>query len=171
MSRAEQERLAALPYSYNFVGATAGKLPGGYHHVSVVEPIGRGRAVFDTAADRILSWGMHERAGLHVTATGPAAPDVLAVVRISLGPVTLAAPVRVVTAAHEETRAGFAYGTLPGHPEAGEESFHVELLPDETVVATVKAFSVPARWYTRLGGPVGVWMQRRQARRYVDVLR
>ena len=31
----------------------------------------------------------------------------------------------------------------------------------------VRAFSRPARWYSRLGGPVTSWMQRRYTERYL----
>jgi uncharacterized protein (UPF0548 family) len=35
--------------------------------------------------------------------------------------------------------AGFAYSTLPGHPESGAEGFHVRLDPDENVRAEIRA--------------------------------
>jgi len=48
----------------------------------------------------------------------------------------------------EPDRKGFAYGTLPGHPERGEESFVVERRPDESVWLTIRSFSRPAnRWF------------------------
>jgi uncharacterized protein (UPF0548 family) len=72
---------------------------------------------------------------------------------------------------HEERRAGFAYGTLGGHPESGEESFVVELRPDGTVWFTITAFSRPARWYTRLAGPLVPVAQRWYARRLGRTLR
>ena len=70
----------------------------------------------------------------------------------------------------EPDRAGFAYGTLPGHPESGEELFAVELRTDGSVVATIYAFSRPARWYTRLGGPVARLAQRLMTRRYLAAM-
>ena len=42
---------------------------------------------------------------------------------VHLGPVT--APCRVVYVVDEPDRRGFAYGTLTGHPESGEELFTV----------------------------------------------
>jgi uncharacterized protein (UPF0548 family) len=41
---------------------------------------------------------------------------------------------RVVDVVDEPDRFGFAYGTLPVHPDQGEESFTVALLPDGGVV-------------------------------------
>jgi uncharacterized protein (UPF0548 family) len=85
-------------------------------------------------------------------------------VRLRLGPLTV--PVRVVRVVDEPDRRGFVYGTLPGHPETGEEAFLVERDADGTWIK-VRAFSRPARWYSRLGGPVTSWMQRRYTERYV----
>jgi len=57
-------------------------------------------------------------------------------------------PARVVYVIDEPDRKGFAYGTLPGHPERGEESFVVERRPDESVWLTIRSFSRPAnRWF------------------------
>jgi uncharacterized protein (UPF0548 family) len=53
-------------------------------------------------------------------------------------------PARVVYVIDEPDRKGFAYGTLPGHPERGEESFVVERRPDESVWLTIRAFSRPS---------------------------
>ena len=50
-------------------------------------------------------------------------------------------PCRVVYVVDEPDRRGFAYGTLPGHPESGEELFLVRYDPDtENVYAEVKPF-------------------------------
>ena len=61
---------------------------------------------------------------------------------------------------NEPRRAGFAYGTLPGHPESGEESFVVEHLADDRVVLCIRAFSRPASWLFRIGYPAVLLMQR-----------
>ena len=53
-------------------------------------------------------------------------------------------PARVVYVIDEPDRKGFAYGTLPGHPERGEESFIIERRPDESVWLTIRAFSRPS---------------------------
>ena len=42
--------LAALQLTYRDVGATAGELPDGYHHVHKSAVIGRGRPRFEDAA-------------------------------------------------------------------------------------------------------------------------
>ena len=57
-------------------------------------------------------------------------------------------PARVVYVIDQPDRKGFGYGTLPGHPERGEESFVVERRADESVWLTIRAFSRPSnRWF------------------------
>ncbi len=70
----------------------------------------------------------------------------------------------------EPDRVGFAYGTLVGHPERGEELFLVERQADDSVTLTIRAFSRPARWYTRLAGPLYRLVQRLIIERYLRAL-
>ncbi len=70
----------------------------------------------------------------------------------------------------EARRRGFAYGTLPGHPESGEEAFVVEQHDDGSVVFAITAFSRPATASARAAGPLGLLIQRYVTRRYLDAL-
>ena len=135
--------------------------------------MGRGEADFRRAAQTLMTWRMHAGAGLRVTAGSPRV-HAGAVVLCRLGPLRI--PCRVVWVVDEPTRTGFAYGTLPGHPEAGEESFVVSLADgddggDGVVTLTVSAYSRPGLLVTRLAGPVGRWGQRRMLARYAGALR
>ena len=160
--------LSALALTYPEVGATAGPLPSGYHHVNKSAVIGRGRARFEEAARRGMRWGMLRGAGIGVEAT----TDVAAVgseVVVHLGPV--AAPCRVVYLVDEADRRGFAYGTLPGHAESGEELFLVRYDPvSDEVIAEVRAFSRHATWWSRLASPVTSLIQRIVTERYLRAL-
>jgi uncharacterized protein (UPF0548 family) len=69
---------------------------------------------------------------------------------------------------HERTEFGFGYGTLPGHPEKGEEAFHVLRRDDGIVVAEVAALSRPAERSTKLAAPVGRGVQKVVIRRYLQ---
>jgi uncharacterized protein (UPF0548 family) len=80
------------------------------------------------------------------------------------------APARVVYVVDEPTRRGFAYGTLPGHPEDGEEAFIVELADDDSVWMVIRAFSRPSRWYWWLVSPVLRATQEFYTRRYLRAL-
>ena len=61
--------LAALPLTYSEVGATAGPLPAGYHHVQKSAVIGQGRQRFEEAAAEGMRWGMLRGGGVRVEAT------------------------------------------------------------------------------------------------------
>jgi uncharacterized protein (UPF0548 family) len=161
-----------VPLTYAEVGATAGTLPAGYHHVRRSEIIGHRHAVFADAAHALMTWQVHSRAGLGVTASAPrAAPDVVVLMQLGVAGRGLVIPCRVVYVVAEERRIGFAYGTLPGHPERGEESFVIELLDDDRVRVQIIAFSQSARWFTRLAGPMSRRVQAVMTNRYIRALR
>ncbi|MDH2388005.1 DUF1990 domain-containing protein [Streptomyces sp. HNM0663] len=158
---------------YAEVGATRHEpLPSGYRHLRHTEPIGRGRPCFEAAGAAVTTWGMHRGSGARVDSDAVRAePGVRLEVSAGLGPLRLGAPCEVVWTAYGPDRTGFAYGTLTGHPERGEESFVVDLREDGTVWFTVTAFSRPAAWYTRLAGPLVPVLQRKYARRLGRTLR
>jgi len=153
----------SLPYPE--VGATrAGPLPAGYNHLRHRTCLGD--VPFAAAGEAILTWRMHRATGARIEASAPrAAPGVEVTVGLGVGRLRLAAPCQVVWSVEEGDRIGFGYGTLPGHPELGEESFVVERAGDGRVWFTVTAFSRPALWYTRAAGPVVVLFQHGYARR------
>jgi uncharacterized protein (UPF0548 family) len=160
--------LATMTFTYQQVGATAGELPDGYHHVRKSAVIGNGRPRFDDAAAKMMRWGMLRGAGVRVEASSEVAA-VGSEVLVGLGP--LRAPCRVVYVLDEQNRRGFAYGTLPGHPESGEELFAVRYDPSTgDVHAEVVAFSRHATWWSRLGSPVTALAQRVITARYLTAL-
>jgi uncharacterized protein (UPF0548 family) len=158
--------LEELPLTYPDVGATAaGELPAGYDHLRVEKQIGTGRERFERAAEAVMHWGMQRGAGLRVRASSEvAAVDTVVIVRMGFLP----APCRVVYVVDEPDIRGFGYGTLLGHPESGEERFVVRHDPATSAVfAEVSAFSRPATWWSKAGGPVVSVAQRLIARRYL----
>jgi uncharacterized protein (UPF0548 family) len=171
MSAALEGKLADAELTYVQVGQTAAALPPGYHHMCRSVVIGAGRAAFDTAADLLLSWAVHSRAGLRVAASRPTAePGAVVMLGLRAGPVRIGAPCRVVYTVAEPRRRGFAYGTLAGHPESGEEAFVIAHEPDDTVTFTITAFSRPAGAVALIAGPLGRWVQRRVTSRYLRAL-
>ena len=95
-----------------------------------------------------------------------AAPGVDVTIHLGL----ICAPCRIVWTEQTERRAGWAYGTLVGHPECGEEAFVLHRNDDDEVWLTVTAFSRPAAWYTRASGPLVPFLQRAYACRCGRVL-
>jgi uncharacterized protein (UPF0548 family) len=164
--RVDLRALEELPLTYREVGATAaGELPAGYDHQHAERQIGTGRQRFEQAADAVLRWGMQRGSGLRVQASSEiAVVDAVVVVRMGFLP----APCRVVYVVDEPDIRGFGYGTLPGHPESGEERFVVHYDPiTSAVYAEVSAFSRPATWWSKAGGPVVRITQRLIAKRYL----
>jgi len=90
---------------------------------------------------------------------------------LTLGLAIVVAPCRVVYVTDEATRFGFAYGTLPGHPERGEEAFHVVIEDDGTGTAEIIAFSRPGDLAARLAGPIAREIQKAVTRRYLAGIR
>ncbi|CAM5725271.1 DUF1990 family protein [Streptomyces fumanus] len=161
-----------MSFTYDAVGVTreqSGTCPPGFHPLHVRTRLGEGEPVFRRAAEAVLTWEMHRSLGVGLDAGADrAAPGVD--VTVTLAGV-IKAPCRVVWAVEEPRRAGWAYGTLPGHPECGEESFVVDRTGDGTVWLTVTAFSRPAKWYARAGGAATRGLQHAYARRCGTVLR
>lgn len=163
--------MSAADFTYDHVGATRepGFCPPGFHALHHQTRLGEGERVFRQAAEALFTWELHREMGVGIDATADrAAPEVD--VTVTLAGV-LKAPCRVVWTVEERRRAGWAYGTLRGHPESGEESFVVNRTGDGTVWLTVSAFSRPARWYARAGGPATRGFQQAYARRCGKVLR
>jgi len=171
LTGAPAARLRAAALTYPEVGSTARTLPAGYRRLRRTAQIGSGPRVFAEAATALMSWQVHLLAGIGVSAssaTAAAGTDVLLLARI--GPLRLVAPCRVVYVIDEPGRRGFAYGTLDGHQESGEEAFTVSLRDDGTVAFTITAFSRPATLLARAAGPAGRYIQDVITDRYLRAL-
>lgn len=155
--------------TYPEVGATSSDdLPPGYRHVRREVTVGTGPETFAAVVAGVKSWHIHRHAGLRLRPTSPApaaGAAFTATLRLLLIPLRI--PCRVVWVHEQPSHYGYGFGTLPGHPEAGEEAFLVSLADDGRVWFTIRAFSRPVTWYARLGGPVTRWLQDRVTDRYV----
>jgi uncharacterized protein (UPF0548 family) len=170
MSAEEEDRLLRAPFTYGPVGGTrAVRMPSGYHHLDRYFDLGHGEAAFRHAAETLMTWRMHTGAGLRVTAADDRAREG-GVVRCNLGPLPI--PCRVVWVVDGPEEQGFGYGTLPGHPELGEEAFVVRReRHTERVVLHVRAYSRPGIALTRVAGPLNRVAQGLAIRRYARALR
>jgi uncharacterized protein (UPF0548 family) len=172
-------RQAGAPLTYDEVGVTlsrpddlADALPAGYHHVRRSVTLGEDPAIWSRARAALVDWRPQRAAGARVYPTDcqPSVGLDVAVV-LPFGPVTAIAVCRVVAVVDEADRFGFAYGTLPHHPEQGEEAFVIRRGPSGSaaspVMFEVVAFSRPAHPLARLGGPVARLQQARVTSRYL----
>jgi uncharacterized protein (UPF0548 family) len=129
------------------------------------------RRDFDGAARDLFTWRMQERAGLRVSASDiPLRRGSVVLMRWGPGRLSVPIPCRVLDVVDEPRRRGFTYGTLPGHPEAGEERFVLEQLADDRIRLTIRAVSRPASALARLGGPLSRAAQTLMTRRYLRAL-
>jgi uncharacterized protein (UPF0548 family) len=166
-----QDRLRRAELTYPEVGCSVGRLPAGYDHVRRSRRIGTGPECFHAAAAALFGWQLHARAGLRpVVSASAAGLGAVVMLRFGIGRLAVTAPCRVVAVIGEARRRGFAYGTLPGHPEQGEEAFLINHACDGAVILHITAFSRPASLTGRLVRPLGRAAQRHITNRYLHSL-
>lgn len=178
--------MSGRPFTYPEQGATlrpypeamTDRWPQGYRlalrkeELETADPL----AGFQRLADGLLNWDLHRGAGLAVApGTARAAPGVEMASGLGLWRLRYYAPCRVVWAAEPQLedgvpvrgqRAGFGYGTLPGHPVRGEEGFYAELDDEGRLYFRVAAYSLPANRALAAGNAIGIGVQRLITQRY-----
>lgn len=165
----EAAALRAAPLTFARDQTEDGPTPPGYRRLEAARTLRR--RDFAGAVEDLLAWRMHENAGLRVQASDATARlESVVVLRLGVGPLSMRIPCRVVEVVDEPRRRGFAYATLPGHPESGKEWFIVHHEPDGSVRLTVAAVSRHASLPARLGGPVSRVVQDWMTRRYLAAL-
>ncbi len=163
------DSLRAAPFTYPEVGATADGPQAGYGWLERRAVLRR--RDFDAAALDLLSWRLQAASGLRVqTSEVPMVAGTVVLMRIGPGRASLEIPCRVVHTVEEPDRRGFAYGTLPGHPEVGEERFVLTRRTDGSLELVITAFSRPGTRLARLGGPVSRRLQHEMTTRYLRAL-
>jgi uncharacterized protein (UPF0548 family) len=167
-------RQADQPYSYADVGGTRTSRKPSWRwnadHQRVL--LGYGQSAFEKAEQAIENWRMFPPAV--ATICWPELPrEGLHVAVLYRAPgfgwwLLLAARViyLIDEAVHHNGRTiqrfGFAYGTLPGHAERGEERFLVEWeRSDDSVTYDLLAISRPRHWLAWLGYPYTRYEQAR----------
>jgi uncharacterized protein (UPF0548 family) len=157
------------PFTYPEVGRSRGTPPRGYtvdhHRVR----LGAGAADFERGRQAVREWRLFRLGWLE-----PCWPDAPVQQGALVGTlawlnglwtVNVCRIVYVIEETGPVSRFGFAYGTLPGHVERGEERFTVEWhAHDDSVWYDVLAFSTPGRLVTWLGYPLARRLQKRCAR-------
>ena len=167
------EDLEGAEPTYSDLGATlAGKRPQGFHHDRYEIVLGQGPGTFQRAVTGLKTWKAHRLVGMRIFPDDQVIRTGATVV-VTLGTpiVALAVPCRIVSVIDGQTRWGFAYGTLPGHPEQGEEAFVISIAPDQTVRFEIEAFSRPGDPLVQLSGPIGRGIQMGGTRGYLHALK
>jgi len=153
---------SAAEFTYPETGATRGTLPAGYTVDHNRVRLGYTEEAFQNAAASIRRWDQFRLGWIEpFPAADPVAPGVTLVLRVRhLGFWSLISN-RILYTVDEPTRFGYAYGTLTGHAEQGEERFLVERTPGGEVFYDILAFSRPRHWAARLAKIYTRALQRR----------
>jgi uncharacterized protein (UPF0548 family) len=165
------------PLSYDEVGHSRGEPPRGYVVDRNRVRLGTGGVTFERARRALKSWQM-----LQLGWVEPCWPDATVCEGELVGTLACACGIwvvnvcRIVYVIEETTEAdsefSFAYGTLDGHVERGEERFRIVWQhADDSVWYEIVAFSKPGRWLARVGYPYVRYQQRRFARDSLRVMR
>ena len=176
LTKPSRERIQRLidfsrkaPFNYAEVGQSLGPTPAGYASNQGRIRLGRGGATFNKAVEALRCWKMFDLGW--VSLCWPEAEievgTTVAVLARHFGFWSLH-PARIVFMVDDDDararRKGFAYGTLQGHGERGEETFIIEWLhSDDSVWYDLRSFSRPGHLLTALGYPATRMLQRRFA--------
>jgi uncharacterized protein (UPF0548 family) len=162
---------STLDLTYTTVGATFGKtpMPAGYVVDSTRVELGRGQAAFDRARTGLANWQQFNLGWLEAFPNDtPIRVGETVLVIARAGGMWWTNAARIVEVLDDtsasSSRFGFAYGTLPGHVETGEERFLIEWdLATDIVWFDILAFSRPRHWLVRLKRRRARAMQKRFA--------
>lgn len=145
--------------------------PDGYRCFEAAYFVGRGRTTFEARAEELLHWQVKIRSGFDITPPGRVVAGQEPTIRVRLGPFRLPEPSHVLEVVETEDLRGFTYGTKPGHPITGEESFLLVHRPDDRVFLILRSVSRAGLGIWRLGEPVVRIAQVIYRRRYSRALR
>lgn len=150
------EAQSKLDFTYAAVGATANALPAGFDVDRTRVELGKGQSVFQAAKAALKRWEQFRLGWAEVWSpdTPIRSGEVVAVLGRAIGLWWLNSCriIYVVDDSGPISRFGFAYGTLPGHVEIGEERFLIEWDREtDSVWYDILAFSRPSHFLTRLG--------------------
>ena len=156
--------LRGLPLTYWERGATDwSRMPAGYTHAVTQGVVGRGDAAWAAAKHALRTWRVVPEGDwveLYPEPRVRAGAQLMVCFRLFGGWWT--SPCRVVYVVDEPHRFGFAYGTLPGHVEQGEERFLVERDPHTGEIAySVRVMARPRHPGARLLPGLTARMQER----------
>lgn len=152
---------AGFKLTYTDVGATAGTPPKGYVIDHTQIQLGSGEAVFRAAQSALTKWQQFQLGWVSAwpSNTPLEVGQVVAIMGWAVGFWWLNA-CRIIYLVDESepgiiSRFGFAYGTLPGHVETGEERFLIEWdHVTDRVLYHIDAFSKPNHVLTKIGYPL-----------------
>ena len=152
-----------LDFIYPFVGASKGEEKvKGYDNDENKVYLGKGEAVWENAKIALKAWKQFPSPWTKVYPnTTKFEVGNTVVVLIKLFGVWWVNAARIVYTFDNDRQFGFAYGTIKGHLESGEELFLIERNDAGEIYYRIKAFSKPAVWFVWFGYPVARFYQKK----------
>lgn len=160
------ETEASKDFTYPEVGATATEKKFTHYDNDYNKIVlGKGDTVWRKAKTVLLNW---QQFPLPWTKIYPNTTELkkgaIVVVLFQLFGIWWRNSAKIVYVIDEVNRFGFAYGTLPGHIERGEEVFWVERNEEGIVSYHIRAFSKPRFWLAKMAYPIARFYQRKFAK-------
>lgn len=150
------------PHTYQNIGATQEKHQKGFDNDTSVVYLGKGEIVWTNAKKALIEWKQFPSPWTKIfPVLTPIKKGETVAVLFKIFNIWWINSARIVYTIDNENKFGFAYGTLPGHLEKGEECFWIEKDESGSVYYHIKAFSKPAYWFVWLAYPLARIFQRR----------
>jgi uncharacterized protein (UPF0548 family) len=159
----------SLPSSYPEQGMTRRPAPAGFIVDHDRIRLGAGPGSFASAKRALQQWRMFDLEWVELmwpdTPIEVGAAVAVAVHQCGLWSLNACRIVYIITEEGCVEKYGFAYGTLPGHMESGEELFSIEWRhDDDSVWYDILAYSRPRHFLARIGYPASRMLQKRFAK-------
>ena len=159
-------------FSYSDVGATLEKPPQSFDNDHNFIHLGEGEQVWANAKNTLKNWKQFPDTWTRVfPSIENIKKDKTVAVMFRLFGIWWINSAKIVYTIDEPDRFGFAYGTLPGHLEKGEECFWIEKDKKGSVFYHIKAFSKPAYWLVWLAYPIARKFQKRFVRESLSIMK
>ena len=154
-----------LPYSYPEVNASKTEQVEGYDNDHNKIYLGKGETIWQNAKIALKNWQQFPQDWTTtLPQKTPLKNNKTVAVFFRMFGIWWMNAARIVYTLDDAQRFGFAYGTLPGHVERGEECFWIEKEADGSIFYHIRAFSKPRFWMARLGYPIARAYQRKFVR-------
>ncbi len=150
------------PLSYTERGHSQQNFTAGYDNDHYKIALGRGEAVWEAAKRALRHWQQFPAGWTGIyPANAPLVVGQEVTVSFRLFGIWWINSARIIYTIDEADRFGFAYGTVVGHIESGEECFWIERSADGQIHYHIRAFSKPHHWLVRLAYPLARYHQKR----------
>lgn len=149
------EKEKQLPYTYSPIEGTKKDEIEGFDNDFAQIKLGEGEIIFEKAKKLIQNWQMFPSLWTKILGEQKPIEEGTTIVMMArfIG-VWFRNSCKIVYVVNEKKRFGFAYGTLPGHIESGEELFLVNMNEQNEVFYSIKAFSRPRHFLAKIGYPI-----------------